>query len=123
MRSLIAVWTVAILAGAPCLAQGPHSDTARAFNGTSLTGWHPQGAAQWRAANGEIVGTAQSGPGWRLFDKPYQDIVLMFSFQCSGCDAGVVLRESTSPTGGTARSALYAGISGPDALTLYRISA
>ena len=29
----------------PGFAQGPHSDTTKPFNGTSLAGWHPQGAA------------------------------------------------------------------------------
>jgi hypothetical protein len=110
---------VLTFSGSPA-AQGPHSDTVKAFNGTSLAGWHPQGAAQWRVAGGELVGSAASGPGWLVLDKSYQDIILKFAFQCSGCDAGVVLRNVSSKPGTT--SALYAGISGQDALTLYRVS-
>ena len=26
------------------------------FSGSKLTGWHPLGAAEWRAENGEIIG-------------------------------------------------------------------
>src|SRR5712664_1415533 len=52
-------------------AQGRHADTAKPFNGSSLAGWHPQGAAQWRAASGEIVGTSTGTPGWLVLDKSY----------------------------------------------------
>ena len=103
-------------------AQGPHADTAKLFNGSSLAGWHPQGAAQWRVANGEIVGTSTGSPGWLVLDKSYQDIILKFAFQCGGCDAGVVLRNAPSPSTPNTTSAVYAGVSGPDALTLYRVS-
>ena len=92
------------------------------FNGTSLAGWQPQGAAQWRAARGEIVGSAASGPGSLVLDKSYQDMILKFAFQCGTCDAGVVLRTLSSPAKPGTTSALYAGISGPDTLTLYRIT-
>jgi hypothetical protein len=104
------------------MAQGPHSDTTKSFNGTSLAGWHPQGAAQWRVASGEIVGSASSGPGWLVLDKSYQDIIVKFAFQCGTCDAGVVLRNAASPAKPGTTTALYAGISGPDTLTLYRIA-
>lgn len=121
--SIVAVCTTALALSASVLAQGPHWETAKAFNGTSLTGWQPRGAAQWRATNGEIVGTATSGPGWLVFDKSYQDFVLRFSFQCEGCDAGVVLRPGPVASKPGATTALYAGLSGPDALTLFRIAA
>ena len=62
-RAHAVVLTYALLAAGVCaLAQGPHSDTSRPFNGTSLTGWHPQGGAQWRAAGGQIVG--KTVPAW-----------------------------------------------------------
>ncbi len=110
------------MTAAAVMAQGPHSDTAKPFNGTSLAGWQPQGAAQWRAASGEIIGSAASGPGSLVLDKSYQDIILKFAFQCGTCDAGVVLRNVSSPAKPGTTSALYAGISGPDTLTLYRIT-
>ena len=56
MRLAVGVCVATLMLSAPALAQGPHSDTTKAFNGTSLAGWHPRGAAQWRVANGEIVG-------------------------------------------------------------------
>ncbi|PYR61827.1 MAG: hypothetical protein DMF91_08680 [Acidobacteria bacterium] len=121
--SLAALSCAALLLMRPsAAAQGPHADTAKPFNGSSLAGWHPQGAAQWRVANGEIVGTSTAGPGWLVLDKGYQDIILTFAFHCSTCDAGVVLRNAPSPSTPNATSAVYAGISGPDALTLYRIT-
>ena len=97
--SLAALSCAALLLMRPsAAAQGPHADTAKPFNGSSLAGWHPQGAAQWRVANGEIVGTSTAGPGWLVLDKGYQDIILTFAFQCSTCDAGVVLRNAPSPS-------------------------
>ena len=107
---------------ASVVAQGPHSDTTKLFNGTSLAGWHPRGAAQWRVANGEIVGAATSGPGWLVLDKSYQDIILKFAFQCDGCDAGVVLRNAAVPASQARPAPSTSGISGPDALTLYRVT-
>ena len=122
-RAWPAVACTAVVMAASVMAQGPHSDTAKPFNGTSLAGWHPEGAAQWRVGSGEIVGSAASGPGSLVLDKSYQDMILKFAFQCGTCDAGVVLRTVSSPgmKPGTT-SALYAGISGPDTLTLSRIT-
>jgi hypothetical protein len=120
--------TVAVLTGAllgmslSVIAQGPHADTSKPFNGSTLAGWHPQGSAQWRVANGEIVGTATDVPGWLVLDKSYQDIILKFAFQCDNCDAGVVLRSAATGGGSGGTTALYVGIAGPDARTLSRIS-
>ena len=115
LRLAIAVCVALQLLSSPALAQGPHSDTTKPFNGTSLAGWHAQGAAEWRAASGELVGSAASGPGLLVLDKSYQDIILKFAFQCDGCDAGVMLRNVASTAKPDTMSALYAGISGPDA--------
>ncbi len=108
----------AVSIGTLMSAQGPHSDTSTLFNGTSLTGWKPVGAAQWRAANGQIVGTATGTPGLLALEKSYQDVILRFSYQCTGCDAGVLLRNAASSASapGTT-SALYVALSGPDAMT------
>jgi hypothetical protein len=104
------------------LAQGPSSDTTKAFNGTTLAGWHQEGGAQWRVAGGEIVGSASGTPGTLVLDRSYQDVILRFAFQCSNCDAGVVLRNAALPSNTGTTTALYAGLSGPDAKTLYRVS-
>ena len=115
--------SVAVFTGAVMSAQGPSSDTTSLFNGTSLTGWKPVGAAQWRAANGQIVGTASGTPGLLALEKSYQDVILRFAYQCNGCDAGVLLRNaSSSASAPGTTSALYVGLSGPDAMTLHRVT-
>ena len=119
---VLAACGISIAVAASARAQGSAADVSRPFNGTSLSGWHPQGSAQWRVANGEIVGSAASGPGSLVLDKSYQDSVLKFAFQCEDCDAGVVLRNVSSPSKPGMTSALYAGISGPDTRTLYRVT-
>ena len=58
--ALVACATAVATSGS---AQGPSSDTIKPFNGTSLAGWNPEGAAQWRAAGGELVGSATRDPG------------------------------------------------------------
>jgi hypothetical protein len=83
-----------VAAGTPAQAQGPHADNFKAFNGTSLQGWRAHGAAHWRVANGEIVGTASGVPGWLAMDRHYQDIILRFAYQCDGCDAGVMNNDT-----------------------------
>jgi hypothetical protein len=103
-------------------AQGPSTATVNAFNGTSLAGWHAHGAAQWRAAGGELVASAAAGPGVLMFDKSYQDLILNFSFQCSNCDAGLIVRHAAAQDTPGTMTELYAGLSGADALTLYRVS-
>ena len=46
-------------------AAGPTFRPDVLFKGSALTGWTPLGQADWRAQNGEIVGTPQSA-GRRL---------------------------------------------------------
>jgi hypothetical protein len=97
----------------------PHADTSKAFNGTSLAGWHPRGAAQWRVANGEIVGSAAGGAGQLVLDKSYQDFVVEFAFQCQDCEAGVLLRDADKAA---KPGAFDVGIAGTRALTLSRVA-
>lgn len=73
-----------------------------AFKGSSLSGWHPLGQANWRAENGEIIAKpeAQDG-GWLMLDKSYQDVKLYTEFRCAeDCDAGILLRAEKTPAGG-----------------------
>ena len=47
------------------------------FQGSSLANWKPIGHANWRAENGEIIGTPQNPEGgWLVMDKGYQDLEL-----------------------------------------------
>src|SRR5687767_13042113 len=103
-------------------AQGPSSDTVKPFNGTSLSGWRTEGPATWRAAGGEIVGAAASGPGSLVLEKSYQDVIVRFAYRCDQCDAGVVLRRAAQPSKPGTATALYVGLSGPDARTLHRVT-
>jgi len=72
------------------------------FRGSSLTGWHTLGQANWHAENGEI--TAQAGTadgGWLVLDRGYQDVEFYTEFRCAAkCDAGVLLRAEKTPEGG-----------------------
>jgi hypothetical protein len=107
------------------LSQGPSADTAKIFDGASLKGWQSVGGAQWRVAGGEIVGSAPAAPGGLLrFGTNYQDSILRFSWNCAGCDAGVLLRDAApvgAPAPGTT-SAIYVALSGPEAMTMSRVS-
>jgi hypothetical protein len=71
------------------------------FKGSSLAGWHSQGAADWRAENGEIVAVPkQESGGWLVLDKGYQDLQFYASFRCSGpCKTGVLLRAQKGADG------------------------
>ena len=67
----------------------------------NLSGWHTLGNANWKAQNGEIVGTVQSGnSGWLVLDKSIQNVQLFSSFRCTaGCKTGVLFRAEKTPTG------------------------
>src|SRR5690242_16891049 len=72
------------------------------IQGSSLTGWHPLGQADWRADKGEIVGTTKAGGegGWLVFDRSYQDVGVYASFRASGgAKTGVLLRAEKTPEG------------------------
>ena len=70
------------------------------LQGSSLSGWHTLGQAQWRAENGEIVGTPGQGGGWLVLDKSYQDVGVFASFRCTGgCKTGVLLRAEKTAQG------------------------
>ncbi len=72
------------------------------FTGSSLTGWRTLGPAAWRAANGEITGTATAATGgWLVLDRSYQDVAFSAEFRCAaGCKAGILLRGEKTPDGG-----------------------
>jgi hypothetical protein len=67
------------------------------FKGSSTTGWHSVGQANWQASNGEITG---SGTGWLMLDKSYQDVAVRIAFKCEpGAEAGVLLRAEKTADG------------------------
>ena len=71
------------------------------FKGSTLTGWHVLGAADWKAVDGELVGTPKSADGgWLILDKSFQDVQFGADFKCTGgCRTGVLLRAEKTPTG------------------------
>src|SRR5579871_249960 len=71
------------------------------FKGSSLTGFRTLGEADWRAQNGEIVGTPRTpAGGWLILDKPLQDVQFASTFRCTGgCKSGVMVRTQTTPEG------------------------
>ena len=92
--------TVAFATVLPTNAEGPTFHPDETFHGSKLVGWNKLGAADWTAANGEIVGQANSGGGWLMIDRSYQDVGLYLSFQCeAGCQTGLLLRAEKTAQG------------------------
>jgi hypothetical protein len=75
-------------------AAGPTFRPDVVFKGSTLTGWTPLGDADWKAADGEIIGSPkQPGGGWLVLDKSLQDVAMFSNVTCTGsCKAGVLLR-------------------------------
>ncbi len=72
------------------------------FSGSSLAGFRTLGQAEWKAQNGELVGTPRSAAGgWLLLDRSWQDLGFLANFRCSGgCSTGVLFRAEKTPDGG-----------------------
>ena len=71
------------------------------FTGSTLANWQIVGEADWRAENGEIIGTPKSPDGgWLLLDKSFQDVQFSASFRCTGgCQTGVMVRAEKTADG------------------------
>jgi hypothetical protein len=71
------------------------------FHGSSLETARSIGNADWRAENGEIIGTPKTAEGgWLILDRPLQDVQFASTFRCTGgCRAGVMLRAQKTPQG------------------------
>jgi hypothetical protein len=71
----IAVTAVAIcIIGSAVFAASQNFRPDVIFKGSSLTGWHKLGQADWRADNGEIIAPPKESGGWLMLDHGYQDI-------------------------------------------------
>ena len=56
-------------------ADPPDFKADATFTGSTLTGWHTVGQADWKAQNGEIVAHSSSNAGgWLVMDKAFQDL-------------------------------------------------
>ena len=100
---------VGTIAAALCLISLPsllgvgisfHPDGS--IEGSSLSGWHPWGQAEWKVIDGELTGKAKPGGagGWLVLDKSLQDVGINASFRCGeGCQSGVLFRAEKTPAG------------------------
>jgi hypothetical protein len=62
------------------------------FNDADLTGWYPQGDADWRMEAGEIIG-AGAGDGYLLSEAEYADFDLTLEFQIDAeTNSGIYVR-------------------------------
>ncbi len=82
-------------------ADGPNFRADKAFDGHSLKGWHPLGAAEWRTENGEFVGVPKSpSGGWLVLDHDFESVALYLDLLCKdGCQAGILLRAEKTQDG------------------------
>jgi hypothetical protein len=71
------------------------------FKGSSIAAFRTLGEADWRAENGEIIGTPRTeAGGWLLLDRPLQDVEFASTFRCTGgCKTGVMVRTELTPAG------------------------
>jgi hypothetical protein len=91
----------AVLAATAMLAAGPPFIPGATFHGSSLSGWHTLGQAEWTASNGEITGRPKSAAGgWLLMDQGLQDLGVYASFRCpAGCKSGIIMRAQKTADG------------------------
>jgi hypothetical protein len=88
------------------------------MKGSTLAGWHVVGDADWKAQNGELVGTAKPGTngGWLVMDKSFQDVHLFTTYRCTGtCSSGVLLRLQKTADGGM--SGVYVSLTEGDTVS------
>jgi hypothetical protein len=122
-RNFLLAWCLATIAlGALAADQGPAPDFLpdSTFRGSSLTGWHTLGPANWMAHDGEITGVAAPGAGgWLVLDKSYQDLDFFSRVRCTGnCRMGVLFRLEKTAAGMTG---VYVSLSEGD-LATYRLT-
>lgn len=98
LRRLLSVCTLPVLI---CFGAGPSFIPDATFKGSSLTGWHSVGQADWKANEGEIVGTPKSeSGGLLLMDRSLQDSGFYASFRCTGgCKTGILTRVQKTSDG------------------------
>jgi hypothetical protein len=119
-----AVASLSVLAAVALFAAGlspvPNFIADSTFQGSSLTGWHALGQAEWKAENGEITGTSgQDRGGWLVLDKSYQDSGFFARFRCGAvCNTGILLRIEKT---GNGWKGLYVSLATDD-LAAYRMT-
>lgn len=99
-RSLAAA-SIAAFAIHGAHAAGPTFRADTIFTGSSLSGWHTLGQADWKAQNGEITGAPkQPSGGWLVLDQSFQDIGFYANVTCNGgCKTGILVRAEKTANG------------------------
>jgi hypothetical protein len=69
------------------------------FRGSTLAGWHTLGSAEWSAQDGVVIGKANSGGGWLVLDRSFEDVGLHVSFRSAGSKTGILLRVEKTADG------------------------
>ena len=100
-KRVIMIVVVVVSIGAPVLGTRYSFVPDWTFKGNTLAGWHVLGQADWKAANGELVGVPKSADGgWLLLDRSLQDVEVGFDFKVSpGSKTGVLLRAEKTDDG------------------------
>lgn len=98
--AIASAWMI-VCAWAPVVGVGPSFRPDSRFTGSSLDGLQMIGEANWRAENGEIIGTPkQAGGGWLMSGRSFQDVGFYAMFRCTGgCKTGVLFRAEKTPQG------------------------
>jgi hypothetical protein len=100
--TLISLGQSLVVAQEPTELRGPSFVPDTKLDGTSMSGLHTLGAAQWKVENGEFVGKGTTGDGWLVLDKSLQDTGVYTAFRCSGpCDTGILVRMAKAANGST----------------------
>jgi len=68
--------------------------------------------------NGDIVGTTGAAPGLLVLDTTYGEAEIDGTFECSRCDAGLLIRSQKN---GDSISGVLVALTGPNVGSLYRI--
>jgi hypothetical protein len=100
IAAALAVASIPLLV--PLFGVSPSFKPDTTVSGSTLSGWHALGQADWKVQNGEITGTVKPGArgGWLLLDRSYQDVAINAHFRCAeGCRTGVLLRAEKTANG------------------------
>jgi hypothetical protein len=96
------VVAISVALGLCAYAAGPTFRPDFIFKASTLAGWSPLGAGDWKAVNGEIVGTPKTpAGGWLVLNKSFEDVGVFSNITCdAGCKAGILLRAEKTSDGG-----------------------
>lgn len=128
-RHILLGAAITILGAVPMLGArqtflpGPSFIPDATIKGSSLAGWHTEGASKWSLNNGDLTGTPGPGGagGWLVMDHSYQDMALFTKFMCSGgCETGILFRIEKTADGGM--KGTYAQFSGSDVVTYFDVT-